>query len=125
MIREAMFKIMPDIRFSNVFNKPMIISEFGAGAKKGNHSDDGLIWSEEYQVKVYEAQLAMLEKSPIIKGISPWVLKDFRSHMRQLNGIQDTFNRKGLVSETGEKKMVFDVLRGYYESKAGAAMQNR
>jgi beta-glucuronidase len=115
LIRETMFTIMPDIRFSNVFDKPMIISEFGAGAKAGFHSKDAVLWSEEYQAKVYQHQLAMLEKSPLVKGMSPWVLKDFRSHMRQLNGIQDTYNRKGLVSETGEKKLAFEVLKEYYE----------
>ncbi len=38
--------------------------------------------------------------------------------MRSLNGIQDIYNRKGLVSETGEKKKAFYVLRDYYEQKA-------
>lgn len=113
-IRTAMFSIMPDIRFKNVFGKPMIISEFGAGAKKGLYSDKATIWSEQYQAKVYEAQLSMLEKSEFVQGMSPWILKDFRSHLRELNGIQETFNRKGLVSETGEKKMAFSVLQDYY-----------
>ncbi len=118
VMRAAMFNVMPDIRFKNVFGKPMIISEFGAGAKKGLHSDKATIWSEEYQAKVYEAQLAMLEKSEFVQGLSPWVLKDFRSHMRELNGIQETYNRKGLVSETGEKKMAFSVLRDYYHQQS-------
>lgn len=114
LVREAMLATMPKIRFSNAFGKPMIISEFGAGAKAGLRSENALIWSEEYQAKVYRAQLAMLEKSPYVQGFSPWVLKDFRSHLRELNGIQDTWNRKGLVSETGEKKLAFEVLAEHY-----------
>ncbi len=124
LVREAMMGIMPKIRFSNAFNKPMIISEFGAGAKQGLRSKDALMWSEEYQAKVYKAQLNMLEKSPMVKGVSPWVLQDFRSHLRELNGIQDTYNRKGLVSETGKKKLAFKVLSDYYrelEKKQEAA----
>ncbi|GAB3102120.1 beta-glucuronidase [Aestuariicella hydrocarbonica] len=120
LMRNAMLEVMSEIRFSNAFGKPMIISEFGAGAKQGLHSDKALIWSEEYQAKVYRAQLDMLEKSPQVQGYSPWVLKDFRSHLRELNGIQDTYNRKGLVSETGEKKIAFDVLSEFYRQKKAA-----
>jgi len=114
LMRQAMLSAMPNIRFENVFGKPMIISEFGAGAKAGYHSDQAIIWSEEYQAKVYRAQLAMLSQSPAIQGFTPWVLKDFRSHLRELNGIQETYNRKGLVSETGEKKLAFKVLADFY-----------
>jgi len=115
-IRKAMFEIMPDIRFANTYGKPMIISEFGAGAKAGLHSEKATIWSEEYQEKVYKAQLSMLEKSDFVQGMSPWILKDFRSHIRQLNGIQETYNRKGLVSETGVKKKAFYVLKDHYHN---------
>ncbi len=114
LMRQAMLSIMPNIRFANAFRKPMIVSEFGAGAKAGYHSDQAIIWSEEYQAKVYRAQLAMLSQSPAIQGFTPWVLKDFRSHLRELNGIQETYNRKGLVSETGEKKLAFKVLADFY-----------
>ncbi|MDH3994338.1 MAG: hypothetical protein OEV47_15570, partial [Gammaproteobacteria bacterium] len=104
-IRRSMLGIMKDVRFRNAFGKPIIISEFGAGAKKGYESDKGpgMIWSEEYQKRVYEAQIDMLDRSDFVQGMSPWILKDFRSALRSLNGIQDIYNRKGLVSETGEK----------------------
>jgi beta-glucuronidase len=115
--RRAMLAIMPEIRFSNAFGKPMIISEFGAGAVAGLHSDTNAIWSEEYQARVYEQQLKMLGSSESVQGFTPWVLKDFRSHLRELNGIQDGFNRKGLVSDTGRKKLAFEVLADYYGEK--------
>ena len=50
--------------------------------------------------------------------MSPWVLMDFRSPRRPLPGIQDGFNRKGLVSEQGEKKLAFGVLQKAYVSKS-------
>jgi beta-glucuronidase len=121
IIRKAMFEVMPDIRFTNSFGKPMIISEFGAGAKSGLHSDKASVWTEEYQEKVYQAQLSMLEKSESVQGLSPWILKDFRSPYRQLNGVQDTYNRKGLVSEDGVKKKAFYVLKDYYQKQSKAA----
>ena len=46
------------------------------------------------------------------------MLADFRSPRRHLTGIQDDFNRKGLVSERGIKKKAFYVLRHYYQEKA-------
>ena len=57
----------------------------------------------------------MLEKIPFIKGITPWILKDFRSPRRPLPRIQDFWNRKGLISDQGEKKKAFYVLRSFYE----------
>ena len=54
-------------------------------------------------------------------GTSPWILSDFRSPRRPLAGVQDGFNRKGLMSEKGEPKQAFHVLRDYYRQKAGNA----
>ncbi len=118
--RRTMFRIMPQVRFRNAFGKPIVISEFGAGAKKGYVSDKGpgMIWSEEYQARVYDHQVDMLMRSESVQGMSPWILKDFRSAMRPLNGIQEIYNRKGLVSEKGEKKKAFYVLRDFYARKA-------
>ena len=114
--RVVLQDIMPRMRFSNSYGKPMIISEFGAGAKAGFRSPEALLWSEEYQARVYEAQLDMLQHSPLVQGMSPWVLKDFRAALRPLNGIQEFYNRKGLVDERGNRKLAFDVLRQFYES---------
>ena len=59
----------------------------------------------------------MLEKIDGLAGLSPWIIKDFRSPRRVLPGIQDFYNRKGLVSEKGEKKKAFFVLRDWYEKR--------
>jgi beta-glucuronidase len=75
------------------------------------------VWSEEYQESLYKHQIAMLQKIPFLCGMSPWILMDFRSPRRQLPGIQDFRNRKGLVSEHGEKKKAFYVLQKYYENQ--------
>jgi beta-glucuronidase len=42
---------------------------------------------------------------------------DFRSPRRWLPGVQDFYNRKGLVSDQGQKKKAFFVLQKWYESK--------
>ena len=98
-------------------DKPVIISEFGAGAKYGLHGTKDTRWTEEYQEYLYAETLKMLDKIDQVRGISPWILVDFRSPRRVLPEIQDNYNRKGLISEKGEKKKAFYILKNYYESK--------
>jgi beta-glucuronidase len=97
------------------YDKPLIISEFGADAPYGKHGDASARWTEEYQANLYVHQLAMIRKIPGLAGLSPWVLMDFHSPRRPLPGIQDYYNRKGLVSNTGQHKQAFYVLQKFYE----------
>ncbi|MBR2244067.1 MAG: beta galactosidase jelly roll domain-containing protein [Prevotella sp.] len=99
------------------YDKPVIISEFGGGAKYGLHGPKNQRWTEEFQENLYRENIAMLEKIDGLAGTTPWILKDFRSPRRVLNGIQDYYNRKGLFSDQGEKKKAFYVLRNWYEKK--------
>ncbi len=107
---------IPSKQWSSEWGKPIIFSELGAGAKYGNHGDAGEIWTEEFQAAVYEAQIEMIAANDDCAGLSPWILKDFRTPMRVLPGIQDGYNRKGLVSEEGEQKLAFGVLQRWYAS---------
>ena len=107
----------PKMKWEIPYEKPVIISEFGGGAKAGLHGDKGQRWTEEFQVNLYRENLAMLEKIEGLAGTCPWVLKDFRSPRRPLPGIQDGFNRKGLFSDQGKRKKAFYVLRDWYEGK--------
>ena len=116
LLREIMFELMPSFLIRSEFNKPIHISEFGAGAKHSFIKTDQ-VWSEEYQAKVYLKQLEMLKSNPQVQGISPWILKDFRSMMRPLNNVQDFYNRKGLIDENGNKKQAFSVLSNFYDNE--------
>lgn len=95
-------------------NKPVLISEFGADAKYGLHGDSLTRWSEEYQKEVYLKTIKMLQRIPQWRGVTPWILVDFRSPRRLLPGVQDGFNRKGLLSDKGEKKAAYAVLKDFY-----------
>ena len=94
--------------------KPLVISEFGGDALYGHHGDKGQRWTEEYQRDIYEHQIAMLRRIPSLRGMSPWILTDFRSPRRPLPRIQDFYNRKGLISNRGERKQAFYVLQSFY-----------
>lgn len=112
VLRPIMLDLMPDIRIAASVDKPLIISEFGAGAKYGQTGTG--VWSEVYQAQVYEAQIEMLRNSPQVQGMTPWILKDFRAMLRTLPGIQDYRNRKGLIDENGNRKEAFTVLQDFY-----------
>ncbi|MFW6248603.1 MAG: glycoside hydrolase family 2 protein [Bacteroidota bacterium] len=105
-------KINWDIRF----DKPFMFSEIGGGALQGYHGDTLTRWSEEYQAYVYEESVEMFSRIPRLKGVSPWLLVDFRSPRRLFPYIQDFYNRKGLISDRGEKKKAFYILKEYYQS---------
>ena len=104
----------PDIIWKNNYNKPMIMSEVGAGALQGLHGEANERWTEEYQDEVYKQNIKMLRNIDFLAGVSPWILMDFRSARRPLKRIQNDFNRKGLISEQGIKKKAFYTLQQYY-----------
>jgi beta-glucuronidase len=99
------------------YQKPLIVSEFGGDAKAGLHGGENDRWTEEYQANIFRHQLGMLNRIPQLRGMSPWILMDFRSPNRPLTGIQDEFNRKGLISDQGQKKQAFFVLKKAYDDR--------
>lgn len=102
------------------YDKPFMVSEFGGGALYGLHGDKEERWTEEYQEELYRNTLEMYDRVEGFAGTSPWILMDFRSARRQLHGIQDFFNRKGIISERGERKKAFYVLQEFYKKKKEA-----
>ena len=103
--------------FDIQFDKPVMVSEFGGDALQGMHGSKDARWTEEYQEELYKETTKMLEKIPQLRGMTPWILCDFRSPRRLLPDIQDGWNRKGLISQTGDKKKAFFVLQDYYKMK--------
>jgi len=107
----------PKMRWEIPYDKPVIISEFGGGAKYGLHGAKNQRWTEEFQEDLYRENLAMLDKIDGLAGTTPWILKDFRSPRRVLTSIQDYYNMKGLVSDKGERKKAWYVLHDWYKEK--------
>ena len=107
----------PKMKWEIPYNKPVIVSEFGGGAKYGYHGAKNQRWTEEFQENLYRENCAMLDRIEGLAGTTPWILKDFRSPRRVLPDVQDYYNRKGLFSDKGEKKLAFYVLRDWYAGK--------
>ena len=107
----------PKMEWEIPYEKPVIVSEFGGGAKAGYHGAKNQRWTEEFQENLYIENTAMLDKIEGLAGTTPWILKDFRSPRRVLPDVQDYYNRKGLFSDKGEKKKAFYILQKWYEGK--------
>ncbi len=113
------------LTWRSAYEKPLVMSELGADAKAGLHGDELTRFTEEYQASFYRHQLAMLQSIATLRGMSPWILVDFRSPRRPLPGVQDGWNRKGLCANDGTKKQAFWIVRDAYRARAAAASGGR
>ena len=104
-----------NLEWKTTYKKPLIMSEFGGEAPYGHHGPITRRWTEEFQENVYQHQVRMLKRIPFLRGTCPWILMDFRSPRRPLPGIQDFYNRKGLISDQGEKKKAYYVMKQFYQ----------
>lgn len=111
---------LPGLKWSVPADRPLVFSELGADALAGYRGDGMKKFTEEYQAQYYRQTLAMADKIPTLRGMSPWILKDFQSPRREHPVFQNGWNRKGLLSETGVRKEAFGVLADYYAKQAAA-----
>lgn len=112
--RRLELEVMPELKIGTAFDKPFVITEFGADATPGFVGNEETLFSEAYQARLFQQQLKMLANSPRLRGISPWVLRDFQTPLRPHPEYQRYWNRKGLVAANGSRKMAFDVVRAFY-----------
>lgn len=108
-----------EMEWVSKYNKPLIMSEFGAEALYENHgaADVASSWSEEYMEQFYKDQITMLERIPFLRGTCPWILADFQSPLRMHPVFQNGWNRKGLLSDKGEKKKAWFVMKNFYSKE--------
>ena len=106
----------PKLKWEVAYEKPVVVSEWGAGALYGKHGSKDMVWSEEFQAYLYEKTIEGIFNIPGLSGMTPWILADFRSPRRALPVIQDMWNRKGIIAQGGQKKQAFYVLRDFYKT---------
>ncbi len=101
-------------------DKPVFVSEFGGEALYGSNSgptDEAAYWTEAYQEKIFVNQTEMFSTIPNLCGVCPWLLFDYRSLGRMNQQYQNGYNRKGLLSENGNKKKAWFIMRDFYNKK--------
>ncbi len=95
-------------RFRKEFNKPFIMSEFGADCIAGLHTDPPQMFSEEYQTEMVMKQYEELLKLDYCIGAHIWAFADFRANQATTRVI---VNRKGVFTREREPKMLAHALK--------------
>jgi beta-glucuronidase len=122
---EENFEDLGEIGRNSRPDKPVIISETGADGAIGPEGPRRGLFSEDYMREVYEKQIETLRHLDYVKGMSPWILYDFRVERRQ-NMFQRGYNRKGLIgADKSTKKAAFHVLAAYYAERAVSPEKGR
>jgi len=101
------------IDWISAYDKALIMSEFGGDAALW------LPWRHRCAVgprsirkNLYQHQIAMLKRIPFLRGMTRGFSRIFVVPPNSPR-LQDFFNRKGLVSDHGEKKKAFFVLQKF------------
>ncbi len=104
-------------------DRPLILSEFGAGAAPGRQNDEGYwkaervyfkrTYSEEYQEKILREYWREARKHEWICGISPWILCDFYNVWFPGNPVPN-YNLKGVCSFDRKPKKGWYALKKMY-----------
>lgn len=106
-------KIKKMLRENGNGHKPLIISEYGAGAIYGLHDVMKQRWSEEYQSEVLQTVTQRLVQDDSIAGIFIWMFADTRikGTVQQQLTRPGGKNNKGLVNEFRKPKMAYYKVR--------------
>jgi beta-glucuronidase len=111
------FERLPKCFNNSHIIKPVIISEFGADARPNHRGTRDDLFTEDMQKDVYEKQIQTLKDIEYIKGMSPWILYDFRCPRRH-NKFQRGYNLKGLLSnDKKHKKLAYFIMQQFYCNK--------
>ncbi len=115
---EENFDELGEIGRNSAPDRPVVISETGADGDSTAQGPERGLFSLAYQDEVYAKQIETLRGLDYVKGMSPWILYDFRVERRQ--GIfQRGWNRKGLIAaDKATKKPAFHRLAAYYAERA-------
>ncbi len=106
--------------------KPVILSEFGAGAAPGRSESNGVwkaervdygkTYSEEYQEKVMIDYWNTVQERKHVVGVSPWVFSDFYNTWFPNNPVP-CYNLKGVTSRERVPKRSYHQLKKLYRKK--------
>ena len=94
------------------FQKPILVSEFGADTVAGLHGQPALMWSEEYQAAFIRGYLDVARRKDFVVGMHVWNFADFQAvqSIRRVGGM----NLKGVFTRDRKPKLAAHVLRDYW-----------
>jgi beta-glucuronidase len=94
--------------------KPVIISEFGAGAVFGERALEKRKWSEDYQDMYMDIVLKLFVDEPSLSGCFIWQYCDIRTARELEMSRPRSFNNKGIVNEYRKPKMAYKTVKKIY-----------
>ncbi len=97
--------------------KPVIMSEFGAGALYDNRQRCRSPWSEEYQCDALDESLKVYLNHPRLSGTAIWQYSDVRVTRGWWGGRPRTMNNKGVVDEYRRPKLAYDVVKKHLRKR--------
>lgn len=95
------------------FNKPVIMSEYGADAIAGFHQDPPAMFTEEYQWEMLQLYHNVLDRLDFVIGEHVWAFADFATKQgtTRING-----NKKGIFTRQRQPKAAARLLRNRWET---------
>ena len=100
------------IRKSGGDNKPIIVSELGAGAVYGFRDRSLCKWSEEYQAQLLKESLDVYMTDERISGVFIWQFADCRVTQEEwFDKRAKCRNNKGIVDEYRRPKLAYDTVK--------------
>lgn len=96
-------------RLHRLFQKPIVITEFGADSYPGIHADQTEMFSEEFQTEFIKAYLDVADTKDFVAGMQVWAFADFKTGQGiiRFNGM----NYKGVFTRDRRPKMAAHYLR--------------
>ena len=97
------------------FNKPIILTEFGADAYPGMHAEVAEMFTEEYQRDFIKAYLDVLDTKDFVCGAHVWAFADFKTSQgdRRFGG----YNWKGVFTRDRKPKLAAYYLKSKWDKK--------
>jgi beta-glucuronidase len=106
--------ILNEIEKKGFGNKPVILSEIGAGALYGFRDRNRARWSEEYQTALLEKTVEYWKRNrDRLCGLALWQFCDCRAsaQTQRILGRPRGFNNKGIVDEWRRPKRAYDAVK--------------
>lgn len=101
-----------------VGEKPVIISEFGAGGIYNFHDVMNVKWSEEYQAEVLEKSIKAYLEAPFVTGMFIWQFCDTRVTQEKWPlSRPNSRNNKGIVDEYRRPKLAYHSVKKLFSEK--------
>ncbi|MHB1688357.1 MAG: beta-glucuronidase [Ignavibacteriaceae bacterium] len=96
------------------YNKPIMLTEFGADTMPGYHSTSDQMFTEEFQSKLIEVYIKLIESKNYTVGEQVWNFADFRTpqHYRRV-----VLNLKGIFTRDRAPKLAAFMLKKLWSNQ--------